>query len=100
MRRVRGPIHERFVMGREANSDSGGAVEQSRTPFSLPLRMEIAVLKKLLPALGLFAFIAGPVMAADAPPASTPPAASAHKSTHKASAHHVHHHHKKPTKTS
>jgi len=54
------------------------------------------VLKKLIPVLGLLAFVAGPVFAADAPPAS---ATTTHKSTHK-SAHHMHHKKAAKTKTS
>lgn len=75
---------------------------RSKEPDSLSLWlfMEIEVFKKLVPALGLLAFVAGPVFAADAPPASTPSATSTHKSTHKASTHHMHRHAKKATKTS
>jgi len=59
------------------------------------------VLKKLIPVLGLLAFVAGPVFAADASPAAATPATSTPKSTHKTSAHHTHHHHgKKTAKTS
>lgn len=58
--------------------------------------------KKLVPVLGLLAFVAGPVFAADAPPASaTTSATSTHKATHKASAHHhMRHKHKKAAKPS
>lgn len=63
--------------------------------------MEIEVLKKLIPVLGLLAFVAGPVFAADAPPASATSAATdSGKATHKASSHHKHHHQKKAAKTS
>ncbi|MGH8259477.1 MAG: hypothetical protein ACREUG_07275 [Steroidobacteraceae bacterium] len=55
--------------------------------------------KKLVPVLGLLAFVAGPVVfAADAPPASTPAATSKH--THKMATHKHHHHHKKAAKPS
>ncbi|HEY2591507.1 MAG TPA: hypothetical protein VGI35_07940 [Steroidobacteraceae bacterium] len=58
------------------------------------------MLKKLIPVLGLLAFAAGPVFAADALPASTTSAATdSGKATHKASTHHKHHHQKKAAKT-
>lgn len=57
------------------------------------------MLKKLVPVLGLLAFVAGPVLAADAPSTSTT-STSTHKSTHKASTHHMHKHHKKAPKNS
>jgi hypothetical protein len=63
--------------------------------------MEIAVLKKLIPVLGLLAFVAGPVFAADAPPASATSAATdSGKATQKTSTHHKHHHQKKAAKPS
>ena len=76
-----------------------------RTEPDVPIRstfiMEITVFKKLIPVLGLLAFVAGPVFAADAPSATTPAASTdSGKSAHKMSTHHTHRHHKKTTKPS
>jgi len=56
----------------------------------------MTVFKKLVPVLGLLAFVAGPVLAADAPASSGNAAAASTdsgKSAHKSSTHK--HHHKK-----
>jgi hypothetical protein len=63
--------------------------------------MEITVFKKLIPVLGLLAFVAGPVFAANGLSATTPSTTSTHKATHhKASTHHMRHHQKKAAKPS
>jgi hypothetical protein len=58
--------------------------------------LEMTVFKKLIPVIGLLAFVAGPVFAADAPPASSSAASSAKSTHHHKMATHKHsHHHKK-----
>lgn len=74
---------------------SVNAVAEPNPPPGIGI-LETTVFKKLVPVMGLLAFVAGPVFAADSPPAagsaavSTDTGKSAHKSTHK-------HHHKKTT---
>ena len=79
----------------------GPSQTEPDTLIRLAFHMETAVFKKLIPVLGMLAFVAGPVFAADAPPASTTSAATdSGKATPKASSHHKHHHQKKAAKPS